>query len=163
MAIYKIFPTQDATIYQAYPTLNTGLDEIIEASIYLGTFSTINNPTETNNNQEVAIDPPSRFLIQFSSTEINDIITNKISGSQWQSNLRCFVASVTGLNVDVSLEVYPISQSWNMGTGKLNNRPITTNGVSWIWKDYLSGSKWISGSFNPGTTGTYSSSIGGGT
>ena len=101
MAIYKIFPTQDATIYQAYPTLNTGLDEIIEASIYLGTFSTINNPTETNNNQEVAIDPPSRFLIQFSSTEINDIITNKISSSQWQSNLRCFVANVTGLNSEI--------------------------------------------------------------
>jgi hypothetical protein len=163
MAIYKIFPTQDATIYQSYPTLNTGLDEILEASIYLSTYSTTNNPTETNINQEVVVDPPSRFLIQFSSTEINDVITNKISSSQWQSNLRCFVATATGLNSDVVLEIYPVSQSWDMGTGKFNNNPITTNGVSWIWKNYLSGSKWITGSFNPGTTGSYSSSIGGGT
>ena len=30
MAVYKIFPTKDATIYSLYPSRNTGLDEIIE-------------------------------------------------------------------------------------------------------------------------------------
>jgi len=29
MAIYKIYPTKDATIYSRYPSLNTGLDEIL--------------------------------------------------------------------------------------------------------------------------------------
>ncbi len=36
------------------------------------------------------IDPTpqtSRFLIQFSSTEIDEIIDNKISGSQWQTTM----------------------------------------------------------------------------
>jgi hypothetical protein len=32
MAIYKIFPTQDATLYSAYPTMNTGLNAILETS-----------------------------------------------------------------------------------------------------------------------------------
>ena len=32
MAIYKIFPEKDATLYSAYPSQNTGLDEILEVS-----------------------------------------------------------------------------------------------------------------------------------
>ena len=30
MAVYKIFPTKDATVYSLYPSKNTGLDEIID-------------------------------------------------------------------------------------------------------------------------------------
>jgi hypothetical protein len=32
MAIYKLFPTADATLYSGYVNANTGLDEILEAS-----------------------------------------------------------------------------------------------------------------------------------
>ena len=32
MAVYKIFPTKDATIYSQYPNKNTGLDPILESS-----------------------------------------------------------------------------------------------------------------------------------
>ena len=32
MAVYKIFPTQDATLYSMFPSMNTGLDEIIEST-----------------------------------------------------------------------------------------------------------------------------------
>ena len=102
MAVYKIFPTQDTTIYSVYPDKNTGLDPILEASLE------VNGP----------VDPApqtSRFLIQFSSDEITDVIDNKISSSQWQSNLRCFVADVTSLTQNTTLEVYPISQSWKIG------------------------------------------------
>jgi hypothetical protein len=35
MGIYKIYPSKDATLYSEYPSMNTGLDEIIEASTYL--------------------------------------------------------------------------------------------------------------------------------
>ena len=31
MAVYKIFPTKDATLYSQYNEMNTGLDEIIES------------------------------------------------------------------------------------------------------------------------------------
>ena len=30
MAIYKIFPLQDTTLYSGYPDMNTGIDAIIE-------------------------------------------------------------------------------------------------------------------------------------
>ncbi len=152
MAIYKIFPTKDTTLYSMYPDKNTGLDSILEASLEVN--GTPNPSPQT-----------SRFLIQFSTTEITDIINNKISGSQWESNLKCFVSSVTALNSDTTLEVYPISQSWNLGTGKYNFDPEVQNGASWNWRDYYSGSKWTTGTFTPGTTGSYSSSVsvGGGT
>ena len=32
MAVYKIFPTRDATLYSAYPNMNTGDDAILEVS-----------------------------------------------------------------------------------------------------------------------------------
>ena len=77
MAIYKIFPSKDATIYSQYPVMNTGRDEILEASLEINGLL---NP----------LPQTSRFLVQFDSTEINDIINNKISGSTWQSNLKLF-------------------------------------------------------------------------
>jgi hypothetical protein len=146
MAIYKIFPTQDSTLYSIHPEMNTGLDEIIEASLEVGNIGTPAPQT-------------SRFLIKFDSTEISDILNTKISGSQWQSNLRCFAANVTALNSDTNIEVYPISQSWNMGTGRYLSIPEVQNGVSWIWRDYQGGNKWATSSFAPGTTGSYSSSV----
>ena len=71
MAIYKIFPSKDATIYSMFPTMNTGLDEIIEATL---TSIAPNDPNPQT----------SRFLIKFEQDEIEDVINNKISGSNWQ-------------------------------------------------------------------------------
>ena len=152
MAVYKLFPTQDATLYSIDPEMNTGLDEIIEASLTVGAL-------------ETPAPQASRFLIQFSSEEIDDIINNKISSSAWQSNLRCFIADVTALNAATTLEIYPVSQSWNMGTGKYLNVPETQNGASWIWRNYQGGTIWTTSSFAANSTGSYSSSVspGGGT
>ena len=152
MAIYKIFPTKDTTLYSMYPDKNTGLDSILEASLSVNEYPN-------------AAPQTSRFLVQFSTDDITDIINNKISGSQWEVNLKCFVSNITGLNSDTTLEIYPVSQSWNLGTGKYTSDPEVQNGASWVWKDYYSGSKWTTGTFNPGTTGSYSSSVsvGGGT
>jgi len=152
MAIYKIFPTQDTTLYSIYPEMNTGLDEILEASLEVGNLGT-------------PAPQASRFLIQFDSNEITDIISNKISGSQWQSNLKCLVANVTALNSTTTIETYAVSQSWNMGTGRFEYVPQVQNGASWFWKDYQGGNTWTDGTFNIDTTGSYSSSvdIGGGT
>ena len=46
MAVYKIFPEKDATIYSEYPDMNTGIDEIIEATT--GTAVSGGNPTYNN-------------------------------------------------------------------------------------------------------------------
>ena len=152
MAVFKIFPTKDTTIYSAYPNLNSGLDEIIE--------------TSTTSVGEYGPNPQaSRTLIQYSSTEINDIINNKISGSNFNIYLNLYHAQISGLYGDSSIEAYPIYGTWNMGTGKYRDTPVITNGASWTWSDYSGSTQWITSSFPPYVTASFSGSIpsGGGT
>jgi hypothetical protein len=146
MAIYKLFPTKDATIYSRYPDKNTGLDEILDVSI--------EDAQDSGNTQA------NRFLIQFSQTEIIDVLTNKVSGSSWSASLMAYLAYGDGLDIDTTLDFYPVSQSWIMGTGKYSYSPEYTNGVSWYSS---STSPWATSSFNPYVTASYSSSKGGGT
>ena len=210
MAIYKIFPKKDASIYTISQSMNTGLDEILDFSTKV-----LEGRGQTN-----------RALIQFSSTEIVNTINNLVgsgtsiingksfsftpspagtagtynnvplngltngaknalmtvvvdgtgaitsatvtsTGSFYKigeevgidagklgnssvavtgstvlryhdiiygANLRVYEAVVSGLSQDATIEVYPISSSWNMGTGHFSDQPITTNGCSWVWK-----------------------------
>lgn len=145
MAVYKLFPEKDSTIYSGFPSMNTGLDEILEASTFYDTIS-----------PEV-----SRYLIKFSQTEIEDIIDNKIAGKTFQTNLRNYIANVTGLNAETTLEIYPVSGSWNMGTGRYSNEPITTNGVSWKFRLSSGSGAWPT-SYSTYVTASYSGSNSGG-
>ena len=139
MAIYKLFPEKDATLYSEFPAQNTGLDPILEASTFY-----IPSTVEA-----------SRFLIKFAQSEIEDIINNKISGSvtdadgvlltssrEFESNLRCFIADVNGLNLDTTLEIFPVSGSWNMGTGKFSDVPKSENGCSWRFRLSSGSGRW---------------------
>jgi len=150
MAVYKIFPEKSATLYSYYPTLNAGLDEILEASTYYSLQGT----------NEV-----SRPLIKFPSDQISDIISNKISGSNFDAYLRLYLAYASEIPLNYTLFIHPISKNWDMGTGRLGNSPITTDGVCWQYTNQSGSGNWISGSFTSGTTGSYyvSGSIGGGT
>jgi hypothetical protein len=65
MAIYKIFPTKDTSLYTEKKSMNTGLDSIIEASTYI-----------KDSKPQV-----SRYLLKFSQPEIDNFITTYISGS----------------------------------------------------------------------------------
>ena len=76
----------------------------------------------------------------------------------WPSNLKNYAAVVTNLNSTSYLKVYPISQSWDMGTGRFGNSPITTNGCSWSGK--TEGVNWTNGTFAALTTGSYSQNQG---
>jgi hypothetical protein len=147
MAIYKIFPEKTSTLYSYYPTLNSGLDEILE----LSTFYTVNQTNDL-----------SRILIKFPQDQINDVITNNVSGSTFDSYLKLSLANASELPLDYTIYSYPLSGSWNVGTGKLADSPITTDGASWKYKDNISGSTWIGASFPSGTTGSYSGSNSGG-
>jgi len=147
MAVYKIFPEKSATLYSYYSTLNSGLDEILE----LSTFYTITSTNEV-----------SRILIKFPQDKISDIITNKVANSSFDAYLKLYLANATEIPLDYTIFSHPISGSWNMGTGRLANSPITTDGVSWQYRDQLSGSAWITGNFPRSTTGSYTSSNAGG-
>ncbi len=63
MAIYKLFPEKDATLYTQNVTMNTGLDEILEASTYI-----LDDAAQT-----------SRYLIKFSQTEVDNAFDTYVS------------------------------------------------------------------------------------
>ena len=151
MAVYKIFPLQDATLYSFYPTMNTGIDPILE----VGNLNENINP----------VPQVSRFLVQFDQTEIEDVIDNKVGGTQFSSSLKCYVANAQGVIFDTELEIYPISGSWNNGSGTYLDSPITTNGCSWKNQTFEGGQEWATSSFETYVTASFSGSnnAGGGT
>jgi hypothetical protein len=146
MAVYKIFPTKDASIYSYYPTKNAGLDEILDISLYESIEST----------GEV-----SRVLLAFSNTEISDLLTNKITPSTYKAYLKLYLANASEIPLDYTLYCHPISGSWDMGIGRAANVPSTTVGVSWKYRNNLSGSIFTSSVAN--ATNAYNgTNVGGG-
>ncbi len=123
MAIYKIFPYKDATLYSGNPTANTGLDAICEVW---------NTPTNV-----------SRFLTQFLHSEIQEVINEKIQDNQWDVSFRNFIANSTGLSFDTNIEILPLAQSWDNGLGEYGDIPTTINGVSWSTTDVSSLTPWL--------------------
>jgi hypothetical protein len=149
MAVYKIFPEKSATIYSYYPTLNTGIDEILEIS----TFESMDGTNEV-----------SRALIKFPTDQINDVILNKVSGSTYDAYFKGYLANASEIPLNYTIFTHPVAANWNQGTGRLGNSPITTDGVSWDYTNESGSNLWIQGSFPSGITGSYSGSgIGGGT
>ena len=143
MAIYKIFPTQDSTLYSLTPDANFGMDAILEVSNIIGIDGT----------PDVA-----RFLTQFDTDEIVDVIDNKINGSIFDVNFRTFIAEASGISNTQILEIYPLGQSWNNGTGEFGDSPETTDGCTWADRSSKDIDAWsmdsivdgvkITGSFN---------------
>jgi len=148
MAVYKIFPEKSATLYSFYPALNTGLDEIME----LSTFESIDGTNEV-----------SRPLIQFPSSEITDIINNKISGSTFDIYLKVYLANASEIPLNYTIFCHPVAANWNQGTGRLGNSPQIDDGVSWVYTNQSGSNLWIQGSFPPLITGSYNNTVGGGT
>ena len=144
MAYYFIFPEKDATIY-SHPDrikMNTGNDEILELVKEKGSS-----------------DPkyyPSRILIQFSNDDLKTAI--KLGSNIFTSSLQLFSTEHKNLASGQRIEVFPLSQSWEEGTGKYSNLPTSSNGCSWIFRDDpISKNFWTSSnsSFGLGSTASY--------
>lgn len=120
MAIYKIFPEKSATLYSYYPTLNSGIDEILEISTYLATDGTYQI---------------SRPIIQFPQSEIVDTISNKTNGAPYNAFLKLSLANASQVPINYTLYAYPIYNQWEVGSGRSGNTPITTDGASWTYTD----------------------------
>ena len=146
MAVYKIFPEKDATLYSEFPSKNTGLDQIIEASTY-----------QQNDKGQV-----SRYLIKFPTSQISEMFTSKITNGEYKTYLKGFNAVVTGLNLDQKLEFYPVSGNWGMGTGRYNDSPIVTNGTSWTYQAYSGSTEWPSSGFPAYVTASFEDTLPGG-
>ena len=148
MAVYKLFPSQDSSIYSAYPAMNTGLDPILDV---FNTFPSI-SPTP-----QVA-----RSIIKFDQSEIEEVIDSiaKVTGSwnEWSGSLKAYVAKATNVVLNSNLEIYPLSGSWNNGTGQYLDNKINGTGVSWVYEDYSGSRPWVTAGFPPLLTGSYSGS-----
>lgn len=125
MAIYKIFPEKDTFISYYRDTQNFGRDEVLE----------ISNETELT----ALHADKTRALIQFPSSQISDVISNKITGS-FVSYLKLFLANAY-VPIDYTILAYPISRSWDMGLGRSSDTPITTLGCT--WDNATQSSSWV--------------------
>ena len=145
MAYYSIFPEKDTTLY-SHPDrtiLNSGHDEILEIV------------KEKGKSDQVYY--PSRVLLKFNSTDIIDVLQNKVNNT-WSSSLQLFSTEHKNLYETLNLQAYAVSTGWNEGTGRFSNLPSSSNGASWIYKDNTeTKTQWTTGSIV--TTGlTYGSS-----
>jgi len=134
---YFEYATKDTTLYEVSKSMNTGLDEIIEI--------------RKDTNSDGSVVNVSRGLIKFDLTYISSsVASGLISNPSYYLNL--YDANSEELHISQKLYAYPVSQSWNMGSGKAHSNPIIEDGASWKYKDNNNdATPWI---------GTYSSVLG---
>jgi hypothetical protein len=100
-------PIQDTTIYQQFPTRQTGFDEQLEVGKTAAAYSV-------------------RSLIQFDTSLFSSLPT----GSAFE--LILYVSNATNLKKDQIVEVLPVSESWEGGTGYFYQDRIESNdGATW--------------------------------
>lgn len=111
-----LVPTKDTTIYQAYPTYNAGLDEILEIGKVVDT--TLIEPSYTTSS--------ARTLLYFSLPTTESVSAN----ADYFLNLR--LANASSVPRNQILLVYPISRSWTEGSGYFYQSPSNVNdGATW--------------------------------
>ena len=155
MAVYKLFSEQDAFIRSQYPAQNTGRDEILE-------ISNINGINQLSS-AEGDLPAVNRALIQFDNSDLNNIITNTVATSSYQVSLRLYLANAGNLPLDYTIQAYPISQSWDMGTGRIADDPKTDNGCSWTFAGESGSNRWTTTGFSNYVTASFGSTVGGST
>lgn len=134
MAVYKLFPYKDTTLYSMYPSMNTGIDPILQIS---------NLNFAMNTSPQVA-----RALVKFVDSEINDTLNNLVGASSWKAYFKLFIATAQGIVEDSTLEIWPAAVSatpsigWNNGTGTYLDQPLTTDGACWESPFFAEGNVW---------------------
>ena len=117
MAVYRIFPESDTFIFTENITGNAGLDEINEIGGY----------------PVAGIGQTSRLIVKYGTTDIQNVINNKIGANSFTANLHLSLASAYELPSPYTLYSYPIYDSWIAGVGKYGDNPVDTSGVSWTY------------------------------
>ena len=120
---YFEYATKDTTLYEQSASMNTGLDEILEI--------------RKDMNADGSVVNVSRALIKFDLTYISKSVASNLitSGSKTKFYLNLYDASSRELNITQNLYGYPVSQSWDMGSGRAHSNPIIEDGASWKFKD----------------------------
>ena len=129
-----ITASADASIYERYANLNTGHDEILEVGKK-------QDKLEISNGRV-------RSLVKFTLTDLVGAPTNS------DAYLSLKVAKATKLNQNELVYVYPVSRSWEEGSGYFDSDGfVTVSNDGATWNVYASGSDW-SGSMPAAGTGS---------
>ena len=138
--MFRIFYAEkDATLYEASPLINTGIDEILEVGKRLG----------TDGDSLLK----SRSVIKFDMSEITDTLSKYGANlNSCKFVLQLYTTHAKNLPAEYTIDANVVGQSWINGVGFENSYPSVTDGVT--WDQALSGSNWISGSQNINITGT---------
>lgn len=151
MAVYRIFPEKDTFIFSEASSSNAGLDEIVEVGGYYDVTGT---------------GEASRILVQFSSTEIADVVNNKIGSDNYSASLGLYLADAYQIPVNTTIYTYPVYSfivgGWDNGTGKYGDIPINTSGVSWTYQKSGLGTPWLTSLYPAGVTASFTGSKPGG-
>lgn len=135
-----ITSSQDATIYQRYPTANTGLDEIVE----------VGKVIKSLDGDRFYATGSARFLINFDIPLENQYP----SASKYYLNLR--LANADGVSRYQKLEVCPITKEWVEGSGYFYQDVKNSNdGTNWYSASKLESWTTIGGDFSTAQTSSY--------
>lgn len=124
MAIYRIFPSQDSAIYSEKPLMNTGRDELLEIGGY----------------PNAGVGYTARTLIQFKTSDIQEVIDNKAGGSIASASLHMYLNFASEVPTSFVIKSYPVMTEWSEGIGKFGDTPVNSAGCSWTGSD--SGQYW---------------------
>jgi hypothetical protein len=126
--MFRIFYAEkDATLYESVPTLNTGIDEILE----------VGKRINTSGDAYVR----SRSLLKFDMSEIQSTLTKySTTLDSCKFVLQLYTSHAKTLSSEYTVEAKIAYDSWVNGVGFENSSPSITDGVSWQYP--ASGSSW---------------------
>jgi hypothetical protein len=143
MEYYFLTASKDASIYVQQPNQNTGLDEILEISkIYYGNIKDV-----------------SRTLLKFEVGFLSSSLTNN-SIKLEEATLILKETESNEIPLEYTIYAYPISQSWEMGTGtRFDN--ISTKGVTWNYREGDTKLDWLENGLAPNSDSSPNNGTGG--
>ena len=113
MAVYRLYPSKDSTLYTKTGNLNAGADAMLE----IGSDKFGN---------------AMRAVIAFDQTEVTSTIDEIVQTTgSYAAKLKLYVANAENLGEDTSVQVLPIAESWVEGIGHYGDAPYNSIGVSW--------------------------------
>lgn len=155
--ILRFYPTKDATLYESAPERNTGIDQILELQT---------TPATGSGGAAATSSFVSRIVLNFDYTAISaSIVELGYNPNSFTYGLKLYATEPQQIPLDYTIQALPLAYSWDMGIGRANTTPATTEGVSWYYRQGKNtpSTAWPTGSFTAGTTGSWQIRPGGGT
>lgn len=119
-------PSKDTTLYQRFPTINTGLDEILELGKLI-------KKDDKNN--------------LYASSSCRALINFDVSASMFPVDakyyLNLYIANAQDVDRGQTIEIYPIAEPWNEGNGYFYQLTETQTSAGATWTDADTDTPWI--------------------